>query len=81
MNEDGTAEVSEGERGELYVRGSNVMMGYWNNPKATAETFTADGWLKTGDICFVDEKKHFTVVDRKKELIKVKGFQGTWFFS
>jgi 4-coumarate--CoA ligase len=75
MNEEGTEEVPRGERGELYVRGENVMMGYWNNPKATAGTFTADGWLKTGDICFINERGHFTVVDRLKELIKVKGYQ------
>ena len=48
---------------------------YWRNPKATAETLTDDGWLKTGDICYVDERGHFFIVDRKKELIKVKGNQ------
>lgn len=75
MNDEGTAEVPHGERGEIWVRGPNVMLGYWNNPKATAETLTADGWLKTGDICYIDSRGHFTVVDRRKELIKVKGNQ------
>jgi len=51
------------------------MQGYWRNPKATAETITPEGFLKTGDICFQDGKGHFHVVDRKKELIKVKGHQ------
>lgn len=75
LNEDGTAEVPRGSRGELYVRGPNVMLGYWNNPKATAETLTSDGWLRTGDICFIDKNGHFSIVDRLKELIKVKGNQ------
>lgn len=79
MDDDGVTEVPHGQRGELYVRGPNVMQGYWNNEKATAETITPDGWLKTGDICFVDEKGYFNVVDRKKELIKVKGNQGMLF--
>lgn len=48
---------------------------YWKNPKATAETLTPDGWLKTGDIAYVSESGHFFIVDRKKELIKVKGNQ------
>jgi len=68
-------DVPQGERGELWVRGPNVMKGYWRNPKATAETLTPDGWLKTGDICYMDEHKRFHIVDRKKELIKVKGLQ------
>lgn len=62
-------------RGELWARGPNVMKGYWRNPKATAETLTPDGWLKTGDIAYVDSDGHFFIVDRKKELIKVKGNQ------
>lgn len=62
-------------RGELWAKAPNVMKGYWRNPKATAETLTPDGWLKTGDIAYVDENGLFTIVDRKKELIKVKGNQ------
>jgi len=75
MNDDGTAEVPRGEHGEIWIRGPNVMMGYWKNPKATAETLTPDRWLKSGDICYVDSRGYFNIVDRRKELIKVKGNQ------
>lgn len=64
-----------GERGELWVRGPQVMTGYLNNPEATASTIDDDGWLHTGDIAIIDEHGHMTIVDRLKELIKVKGFQ------
>ena len=66
MNDDGTAEVPQGERGEIWIRSPNVMKGYWRNEKATRETMTEDGWLKTGDICYVDEQGFFYIVDRKK---------------
>ncbi|KAK5189209.1 hypothetical protein LTR92_010841 [Exophiala xenobiotica] len=78
MSEDGTHEITgRGPEnvGELWCRGPNVMKGYWGNPKATAETLTPDGWLKTGDIAYVDAEGMFFIVDRKKELIKVKGNQ------
>ncbi len=75
MSEDGQRELPAGERGELWVRAPNVMKGYWRNPSATANTLTRDGWLKTGDVCYVDANNRFTVVDRTKELIKVKGNQ------
>ena len=55
-------------RGELWVRGPNVMTGYWRNEKATKETKTDDGWLRTGDIAFVDDLGKFHVVDRIKVL-------------
>jgi 4-coumarate--CoA ligase len=64
-----------GGRGELWVRGPQVMTGYLNNPTATAETIDTDGWLHTGDIAVIDEHGHMTIVDRMKELIKFKGFQ------
>lgn len=52
-----------------------VMEGYLNNEKATAETLDEDGWLHTGDVAYYDEDKYFYIVDRTKELIKVKGNQ------
>jgi acyl-CoA synthetase (AMP-forming)/AMP-acid ligase II len=64
-----------GERGELWVRGPQVMTGYLNNPDATAATIDDDGWLHTGDVAIIDEFGHMTIVDRLKELIKFKGFQ------
>lgn len=64
-----------GERGELWVRGPQVMTGYLNNAEATAATIDADGWLHTGDVAIIDEFGHMTIVDRLKELIKFKGFQ------
>jgi 4-coumarate--CoA ligase len=75
LDDEGKVEAPQGERGEIWVRGPNVMKGYWNKPEATKETLTADGWLKTGDVAYVDEENHFFIVDRKKELIKVKGLQ------
>lgn len=67
--------VGPGVVGELCVQGPQVMLGYHNNPKATAETIDSEGWLHTGDIGYYDEHKHLFIVDRLKELIKVKGFQ------
>ena len=64
-----------GGRGELWVRGPQVMTGYLNNPTATAATIDPDGWLHTGDIAVIDEYGHMSIVDRMKELIKFKGFQ------
>jgi acyl-CoA synthetase (AMP-forming)/AMP-acid ligase II len=68
-------DAAPGERGELWVRGPNVMKGYLNNPEATADTIDADGWLHTGDVAVVDGNGCYTVVDRVKELIKYKGYQ------
>ena len=73
--ETGTREAAAGEPGELLVRGPQVMKGYYRNAAATAETLTPDGWLHTGDIARVDEDGCAWVLDRKKELIKYKGFQ------
>jgi len=67
--------LGPGEKGEVCVRGPQVMIGYLNNPEATAQTIDSDGWLHTGDIGYVDEDGHFFIVDRAKELIKYKGLQ------
>ena len=68
-------EVGPGERGELWVKGPNVMTGYLNNPEATAATLDDDGYLHTGDVATVTAEGVFTIVDRVKELIKYKGYQ------
>jgi acyl-CoA synthetase (AMP-forming)/AMP-acid ligase II len=68
-------DLGEGEDGEVWVRGPQVMPGYLNNESATASTIDTDGWLHTGDVGHVDKDGHFTIVDRLKELIKYKGFQ------
>ena len=73
--ETGSKELPLGETGELLVRGPQVMKGYYNNSEATAETITEDGWLHTGDIVRMDPDRYVWVLDRKKELIKYKGFQ------
>ncbi|KAN0047830.1 hypothetical protein ACTA71_002217 [Dictyostelium dimigraforme] len=64
-----------GEKGEICIKGPNVMLGYYKNEKATNEVIDRDGFLKTGDIGFVDEDGYYFIVDRSKELIKCKGFQ------
>lgn len=68
-------ELGPNEPGELWVRGPQIMKGYWRNPKATAETLTPDGWLQTGDIAYYDNENKFFISGRLKELIKVKGLQ------
>ncbi|KAI0058399.1 AMP binding protein [Artomyces pyxidatus] len=72
---DDESDAKEGEPGELWVRGPVVMKGYLNNPSATANAITPDGWFKTGDVAVVDSEGFYQIVDRKKELIKYKGFQ------
>lgn len=72
--EDGS-DAAVGEEGEIWFRGPNLMKGYLNNPKATREAITSDGWFKSGDTAYVDNDGYFFVIDRTKELIKYKGFQ------
>ena len=66
--------VAAGEIGELCVKGPQVMKGYWQRPEETEATFTADGWLRTGDIARMDEAGRIYIEDRKKDLIIVSGF-------
>ncbi|KAL3419965.1 4-coumarate-CoA ligase-like protein 2 [Phlyctema vagabunda] len=78
MDSEGKTEVPAGERGEIWVQGPNIMKGYWRNPGATRETLVDDRdgrWLRTGDIAFINPSGYFFIVDRIKELIKVKGNQ------
>ncbi len=63
-----------GEVGELCIRGPQVTKGYWRRPEATAEVLDADGWLHTGDIALMNEAGYFKIVDRKKDMILVSGF-------
>ncbi len=71
--EDGTSELPIGQSGEIAVRGPQVMKGYWHNPSATLEAFR-EGWFLTGDIGRVDEEGYFTILERKKDLLKVSGY-------
>jgi long-chain acyl-CoA synthetase len=66
--------VATGEVGELCLKGPQVMKGYWNRPDETAATIDAEGWLHTGDMARMDERGFFYIVDRKKDMILVSGF-------
>jgi long-chain acyl-CoA synthetase len=72
VREDGS-QADIGESGEMWVKGPQVMLGYYNCPEATAEVLK-DGWFATGDIAMMDDKGFFTIVDRKKDMIIVSGF-------
>ena len=63
-----------GDSGEIWVRGYNVMQGYFEDPQATAEALTPDGWLRTGDIGHLDERGYLSITDRKKDMFIVGGF-------
>lgn len=67
-------ELSFGEPGELCIKGPQVMQCYWQKPEETKAVFTADGWLRTGDIAIIDENGFVKIVDRKKDMILVSGF-------
>lgn len=73
LDDDGN-ELAQGDCGEIAIKGPQVMQGYWNRPEETAKVMTADGFFKTGDIGFMDEKGFFQLVDRKKDMILVSGF-------
>lgn len=72
---DGSREVTIGESGELWVRGPQVMSGYWNLPRETAQVLDAEGWLHTGDVAVLDADGFLHIVDRKKDMIIVSGFK------
>ena len=74
VRDDDGNEVGFDTPGELCVRGPQVMQGYWNRPEETAEVLSEDGWLRTGDVATVDEGGHLRIVDRKKDMIIVSGF-------
>jgi long-chain acyl-CoA synthetase len=73
LDDDGNP-VPLGERGEIAIRGPQVMAGYWNRPDETAKVMTADGFFKSGDIGIMDERGYTRIVDRKKDMILVSGF-------
>ena len=74
IRDDDGNEVTLGERGEICVRGPQVMKGYWGNEEATSEAIDEDGFFKTGDIGILDKKGFLSIVDRKKDMILVSGF-------
>ncbi len=75
IRDDVGTELALGETGELCVRGPQVMRGYWQRPDETANVFTADGWLRTGDMGHMDERGYLKITDRKKDMIVVSGFK------
>ena len=75
VDPDTLVEVPVGEIGELMIRGPQVARGYWNRPEETAETFLADGWLRTGDVARQDVEGRVYIVDRLKDVMKVYGRQ------
>jgi long-chain acyl-CoA synthetase len=74
IQDDDWNELPIGETGEICIRGPQVMQGYWKRPRETSEVLSADGWLHSGDIGFMDERGYVQIVDRKKDMILVSGF-------
>ncbi|UXI70009.1 long-chain-fatty-acid--CoA ligase [Tahibacter amnicola] len=74
VQDDNGNHLPMGEVGELCLRGPQVMKGYWNRPEETAKVLSADGWLHTGDVARIDDKGYVYIVDRKKDMILVSGF-------
>ncbi|HSD00132.1 MAG TPA: AMP-binding protein [Casimicrobiaceae bacterium] len=75
IRDESGVELQLGEIGELCVRGPQVMKGYWRRPDETAKTMTTDGWLRTGDMGYMDERGYVKLTDRKKDMIIVSGFK------
>jgi long-chain acyl-CoA synthetase len=73
LDDDGNA-VPHGQPGEIAIRGPQVMAGYWNRPEETAKVMTADGYFKSGDVGVMDEHGYVRIVDRKKDMVLVSGF-------
>ena len=73
LDDDGH-DVPQGQPGEIAIKGPQVMAGYWQRPDETAKVMTADGYFKSGDIGVMDERGYFKIVDRKKDMILVSGF-------
>ncbi|MCJ7838295.1 MAG: AMP-binding protein, partial [Burkholderiales bacterium] len=74
IRDDAGKELPLGEPGEICIRGPQVMAGYWQRPEETAKVMTADGFFRSGDVGIMDEKGHTRIVDRKKDMIRVSGF-------
>ncbi|TNF02067.1 MAG: long-chain-fatty-acid--CoA ligase [Deltaproteobacteria bacterium] len=74
IKDDDGNDMPIGESGEICIKGPQVMRGYWNRPEETAKVMTSDGWFRTGDIGVMDDRGYFQIVDRKKDMILVSGF-------
>lgn len=74
IRDDDGNEVPVGKPGEICIKGPQVMAGYWNRPDETAKVMTADGFFKSGDVGVMDERGYFKIIDRKKDMILVSGF-------
>ena len=74
VDDNGNEVFDLGDRGEIAIKGPQVMAGYWRRPDETAKSLTPDGYFKTGDIAVMDKRGYFTIVDRKKDMILVSGF-------
>ncbi|HCO57445.1 MAG TPA: long-chain-fatty-acid--CoA ligase, partial [Burkholderiales bacterium] len=74
IRDDEGRELAQGDIGEICIKGPQVTPGYWNRPDETSLIFTGDGYLKTGDLGYVDEQGYVFIVDRKKDMILVSGF-------
>jgi long-chain acyl-CoA synthetase len=74
VDDDGREVTEPGQPGEIAIKGPQVMAGYWQRPDETAKVMTEDGYFKSGDIGTVDERGYFKIVDRKKDMVLVSGF-------